>query len=110
MFPRENVSFHGQFPGRKQVFSSRFECQGLFVFRRGLPCHLFKLAIEVGQVGITRFPGDAGDWPAGVDQQTAGIVDSDAGKMVKDGLSGFPFEEATHGIGVHADFSGNVVQ
>ena len=64
----------------------------------------------MGQVGIAGFPCETGDWPSGVDQKTAGIVDADAGKIVKDGLSGFPFEEATHGIGVHAGFSGNVVQ
>lgn len=82
----------------------------MFIFRGGLPCHFPELAIEVGQVGIAGFPCDAGNGPAGVDQEATCVVYPDAGKGVKDRFSGFPFEETAHGIGVHADFSGDVVQ
>ena len=68
-----------------------------------------ELAVEMGQVGVTGFPCDTGDRPAGFDQEPARIVYPDARQILENRVAGLAPEMTAHGIGVHADFTGDGV-
>ena len=76
------------------------------VFSRRLASQRLELAVEMGQVGKSRFPSDGRDGLLRIPQQATGMADTDFVQYGKKSFSGPLPEMAAQGARVHTDLAG----